>query len=154
MLHLVKLCVGVATLDDFFAELSEARILAQGEPLLGSDAAKAKPPWRFRHVTRQTPKRADEILAGGSLYWVISGRILCRQRILGLEPTTESDGVARCAILLDPEAQRTRAQPRRPFQGWRYLAAKDAPPDLSDSEVEGDSLPDEILAKLGEFGVL
>ncbi|MDD2869427.1 DUF1489 domain-containing protein [Neomegalonema sp.] len=147
MLHLVKLCVGVDTLEEFFAGISEAEAA-------DSAGTGVIPPWRFRHVTRQTPRRADEILSGGSLYWVISGRILCRQRILGLEPVRGEDGIERCAILLSREAWRTRPAPRRPFQGWRYLAEKDAPPDLAGAEAGADLLPDDLLARLGEFGVL
>ena len=81
------------------------------------------------------PKRADELLAGGSLYWVFHGLVLARQRILGLEPRRGGDGIERCAIRLDPEVVRTLPQPRRPFQGWRYLRPEDAPRDL----VAGDA---------------
>ena len=76
------------------------------------------------------PKRGDELLAGGSLYWVFRGLVLARQRILGLEPRDGADGIGRCAIRLDPEVVRTAPQPRRPFQGWRYLRPEDAPRDL------------------------
>ncbi|WP_018632976.1 DUF1489 family protein [Neomegalonema perideroedes] len=148
MLHLVKLCVGVDTIEEFFSELSEAEAA-------DSSVSGRAPPWRFRHVTRQTPRRSGEILAGGSLYWVISGRILCRQRIVGLEPLRGEDGIERCAILLSREAWRTRPAPRRPFQGWRYLEAKDAPSDLGGGDsTEAEALPDDLLARLGDFGVL
>lgn len=147
MLNLVKLCVGVATLEEFFAEIAEEN---------SSDALnyQANAPRKLLHVTRQRPRRADEILAGGSLYWTISGRILCRQPILALEAVRGQDGVERCAIVLSREVRPTRPVPRRPFQGWRYLEAKDAPPDLEDSAFGGDSLPEDLRRRLGEFGVL
>jgi hypothetical protein len=74
-----------------------------------------------RHVTRMWPKRADEVLNGGSLYWVFKGLVLCRQRILRLDEVDRGDGITRCGIVLDPEVVRVTATPRRPFQGWRYL---------------------------------
>jgi hypothetical protein len=77
------------------------------------------------------PKRADEVLNGGSLYWVFKGLVLCRQRILRLDEVEGGDGIRRCGIVLDPEAVRVAATQRRPFQGWRYLQPSDAPRDLT-----------------------
>ena len=74
------------------------------------------------------PKREAELVAGGSLYWVIKGLVLGRQRMLGLERFDNGDGISRCLIRLDPEVVRTLPQPRRAFQGWRYLRPDDAPP--------------------------
>ena len=96
------------------------------------------------------PKRSAELIAGGSLYWVIKGRVLARQRILALEPRRGADGIERCAIRLDPEVVRTLPQPRRPFQGWRYLRPEDAPPDLAALP----AVPLGLMAELAEIGVL
>jgi hypothetical protein len=96
------------------------------------------------------PRREAEIL-DGSLYWVIKGRVLARQRLLGLEPRLGTDGIERCALRLDPEVVRTLPQPRRPFQGWRYLRPEDAPPDLATIP---STLPPELVAELAEIGVL
>lgn len=106
-----------------------------------------------RHVTRMWPKRADEILEGGSIYWVIQGEIRCRQKILRLDEAIGSDGIRRCAIVLDPALVRTTPAQRRPFQGWRYLAPEDSPPDLSRGRAGQDELPPELSAALAEIGV-
>jgi hypothetical protein len=143
-LHLLKLCVGAARVEDLAAW---QRLCAERARAAGRDPAP-------RHVTRMRPRRAGEVLAGGSLYWVIGGAVLARQAILGLEPVTDEDGTARCAILLDPEIIRTEAQPRRPFQGWRYLAPGDAPPDLPDWGAAEDPLPQHLSEALSAFGVV
>lgn len=117
--HLVKLCVGVETVQDLAAW--------QAERL--TTLAKAGETPELRHRTRQTPRRRNEILDGGSLYWVVKGFVLVRQRILDLKEATKDDGTPCCAIVLDPELVTTRPQPRRAFQGWRYLDPADAPAD-------------------------
>jgi hypothetical protein len=81
------------------------------------------------HVTRQTPRRADELLDGGSLYWVIRGSIAVRQRLIDIRPARAQDGIPRCALVYDPELVPTLRRARRPFQGWRYFNPDDAPPD-------------------------
>lgn len=103
------------------------------------------------HVTRMFPRRRDDILDGGSIYWVIKGVVLVRQRIIDLKEVTGEDGIVRCAILIDPPLIQTEAQPRRAFQGWRYLDPADAPPDLK--EGAGDT-PPALRAELAELGLL
>jgi hypothetical protein len=83
------------------------------------------------HTTRMVPKRAAELLDGGSLYWVIKGNIQARQRLVDIRPFVDTDGISRCHLVLEPVLHETSWAPRRPFQGWRYLDPKDAPPDLS-----------------------
>lgn len=141
-LHLLKLCVGADGVEDL-VEWQTARMAER--------RAAGLEPGPF-HVTRMWPKRAGELVAGGSLYWVFRGRLLARQRILGLEPRQGVDGILRCAIRLHPEVVRTAPQPRRAFQGWRYLRPGDAPPDL-DRELPSD-VPPELVAGLAELGVL
>ncbi len=102
------------------------------------------------HVTRMFPKRRDELLEGGSIYWVIKGNIICRNRIVDLEETTKQ-GRRACAILMDPELIPVLPVPRRAFQGWRYLQAGDAPADLTGAQ-SGDDLPPDFRAKLIELG--
>jgi len=99
--------------------------------------------------TRQTPKRAAEILDGGSLYWVFKGQILIRQRILAIE-TIPTGSRTRCEILLADEMIATVPQPRRAFQGWRYFDIKDAPPDLTSGDAV--SLPQDLARQLREIG--
>lgn len=135
-LHLMKLCVGC----DSPAELAEwQRDRWQDGPA--------------RHVTRMWPKREAELLAGGSIYWVFKGVMQARQRLLALEEVEGADGIRRCALVLDPQLVRTAAVPRRAFQGWRYLAAGDAPPDLPAGRDAEPALPAEIARALAEMGL-
>jgi hypothetical protein len=138
-LNLIKLCVGTDSVEDLADWQAERRV--------ATGAA------HCAHVTRMWPKRSAELVDGGSLYWVIKGFVLARQRIVGLVPLDGADGVRRCAIQLDPDLVRTAAQPRRPFQGWRYLRASEAPRDLSVIGVRAD-LPPALLARLDAMGVL
>lgn len=133
-LHLIKLCVGVDSLDQLttWGRLERGR---GATPIVH---------------TRQTPKRADELLEGGSLYWVIKGVIACRQAIVRID-TIESGAHSRCEIELDDEVVPTAPLARRPFQGWRYLEAKDAPVDLTTGAAEG--LPAEVAEELRALGV-
>jgi hypothetical protein len=141
--HLLKLCVGADAVEDL-TEWQAARMAER--------RAAGEDPGPF-HVTRMWPKRGDDLLAGGSLYWVFRGRVLARQRILGLERRAGADGIERCAIRLDPQVVRTEPLPRRPFQGWRYLRPEDAPRDL-DAAAIGSGVPAELMAELAEIGVV
>ena len=107
-----------------------------------------------RHVTRMWPKRADEILAGGSIYWVIQGQVQCRQKLLRFDEVIGTDGIRRCAFVLDPEIVRTTTAQKRPFQGWRYLTASDAPSDLPKARQHEAPLPAQLSAALADIGVL
>lgn len=106
-----------------------------------------------RHVTRMWPKRGDEILNGGSIFWVIKGVIQCRQPILRLDEYLSADGVRRCAIVCKPGLIRVAATPKRAFQGWRYLAASDAPKDLPTRRAHEDPLPPALTKALAEIGI-
>ena len=138
-IHMVKLSVGTESIEGLIHWQSMAR--AQG------------PDGAPRHVTRMWPKRADELLDGGSLYWVIKGNIQARQRITALNEAIGQDGIRRCAIVMDPKVIRVAPARRRPFQGWRYLAAEDAPPDLRAARQGDSKLPPELTAALAEIGV-
>ena len=137
-INIVKLCVGAAGVND----LARWQLRAEAKGPCG----------RPRHVTRMWPKRAAEVLAGGSLYWVFRGVILARQRILALDEVRGADGVLRCGLVLDAEIRRTEAAPRRPFQGWRYLDPAEAPRDLAAGS-EAVALPPELAAALADLGV-
>ncbi len=140
-LHLLKLCVGIDSVEALEASIARRRAAAD-DP--GN--------WHPVHVTRMFPRRAGELLAGGSLYWVIGGEIRARQEILALEERMGEDGIRRCAIHLSPTLMRTQPVPRRPFQGWRYLPAAEAPPDIVPRGDE-EALPEELGAALGLIGV-
>ena len=141
--HLVKLCVGAEDIAD----------LANWQAERLAEKKRLKQPQVLAHVTRMTPKRADELLAGGSLYWVMKGVIRCRQKLIGIEPFTDGEGIGRCRLVLDKEIVATRRQERRPCQGWRYLDAKDAPADVKKGEAE-DDMPEEMRRELEELGLL
>ncbi|MEL6571847.1 MAG: DUF1489 domain-containing protein [Pseudomonadota bacterium] len=137
--HLVKLSVGTEDVDGLAAWQATKRAQSDdGYP---------------RHVTRMWPKRAAEILDGGSIYWVIKGAVLARQRIVRLDEYDSADGIRRCAIVCDTPLIRVVATPKRAFQGWRYLDPKDAPIDLPANRQEEDQLPPELSQALAAIGV-
>lgn len=138
--NLVKLCVGVDSVETLEA-LREARRASDRDHL-------------SMHVTRMWPKREQELLNGGSLFWVIKGAIQARQRILRLDEVIGQDGIRRCGIVLDPVLHRTQQAPRRAFQGWRYLPTDDAPRDLPKSRQGEANLPPELQSALAEIGIL
>ena len=139
--HLVKLCVGAETVDDL-ERWVERRVAYNKSRGLGPV---------HDHVTRMFPRRREDLLAGGSLYWVIKGVILCRHKIIDLKPVTGDDGIERCAILMEPPLVLTEAQPKRAFQGWRYLRPEDAPRDVTD---KSGAAPAALRAELADLGLL
>ena len=139
-LHLQKLSVGTENVADLAAWQASKRAQApDGLP---------------RHVTRMWPKRAEELLSGGSIYWVVKGSLLCRQRIVRLDEYIGADGIRRCAIVIDPELIRVVPSLKRPFQGWRYLKPEDAPKDLPAGRENEEALPPSLSAALAEIGIL
>ncbi|SDG48926.1 hypothetical protein SAMN05216241_11543 [Limimonas halophila] len=141
-LHLIKLCVGVESPDDL--ETRQASQIARAESATGRRFA-----W---HVTRRTPRRAGEVLDGGSLYWVMNGAIRARQPLLDIRETTDSDGKPACVLELAPGVTPVQARPHRPFQGWRYIQPDQAPPDSAGDGDDESALPDAILAEMAERG--
>ncbi|MBT9292292.1 DUF1489 family protein [Prosthecodimorpha staleyi] len=141
-LNLLKLCVGcdsVRDLTDWVDErLAEKRRLGQ-EPV-------------HIHRTRQMPKRRDEILEGGSLYWVIKGSIMLREPIVDLRAVTDENGVPHCDIVLTGAFVQVEPRRFRPFQGWRYLDPKEAPADLRSAGAR--DLPPEFVKELAGLGLL
>ena len=142
-LNLLKLCVGaesVEDLEDWIARrLDEKRRLGQ--------------PAEHFHTTRMVPKRTDELLAGGSLYWVIKGNIQVRERLIDIRPFTDKEGIRRCDLVMDGKLVATQWQPRRAFQGWRYLKPDDAPEDLAAGGGIAE-LPPRLRNELAELGLL
>lgn len=137
--HLMKLSVGTEDVDGLAAWQATKRAQSEdGYP---------------RHITRMWPRREDEVLNGGSIYWVIKGVILARQRIVRLDEYNSADGIRRCAIVCDTPLIRVSATPKRAFQGWRYLDPKDAPIDLPANRQHEDQLPPELSQALAAIGV-
>ena len=141
-LHLVKLCVGAASIEDL-AAWQAARLKA-----LRRKSRRAE----LFHTTFQSPKRQAELLDGGSIYWVIKGAIQARQRLIGFEEGRKADGSPACLLLLDTELVAVRPVPRRAFQGWRYLAEDDAPADLGvGGKGEIGKMPEQLRRELAEL---
>ncbi len=142
MLHLIKLAVGVTTVAELAAR---QRRRAQNDPPL-------------RHQTRVTPRRAAEIASGGSIYWVIAGFVQVRQRILAIRPDVRDDGSACCALELDPQHVPVEPRAVKPFQGWRYLEAADAPRDrprgFAEPQAGFATMPAEMRRELAALGLL
>ena len=135
-LHLLKLAVGVESVD----HLRRLRAARRAECGGGS--------WVY---TRNYPRRAEEVLAGGSIYWVIRGQIWVRQLVTGFGAEQDEDGRRHCRVEVDEALVPTVPRPWRPFQGWRYLLPADAPPDRSRT---GEPPPDRMLAELRSLGLL
>jgi len=143
-LHLIKLCVGCDSVRDLETwikqKLKEKRRRGQ------------KP--EHVHTTRMVPKRAAELVDGGSLYWVIRGEIACRERIIDVRPFRDKEGVGRCALVLDPKVVLVAPRPFRAFQGWRYLAANDAPRDLDKAAPGAAAMPGKLRLELRQLGLM
>ncbi len=142
-LHLIKLCVGPKSLEELRASV---------EWRAGLEAARHGEEM-VRCTTRMVPKRVEELLDGGSLYWVIKGHVQCRQTLLDVRPATGADGHKACDLVLAPEVVPVRARPQRPFQGWRYLEPADAPADLAGPAAAGE-VPREMARELIELCLL
>ncbi|MFQ6017359.1 MAG: DUF1489 family protein [Kiloniellaceae bacterium] len=137
-LHLIKLSVGTEDVDGL-ARWQARRLRQTG---------------RLFHRTRMMPRRRDELLAGGSIYWVIRGYVRARQRLIGIERAADRQGRPSTLLLLDPELHRTLPRAHRPFQGWRYLAPEDAPLDLAELPRGVADMPPDMAAELRELGLL
>ncbi|MBL8579597.1 MAG: DUF1489 family protein [Mesorhizobium sp.] len=143
-LNLIKLCVGCESVED----------LEEWIALRLDQRRRAREPVEQWHTTRMVPTRRAELLDGGSLYWVIKGSVQCRQTLLDVRPFVDDEGISRCHLVLHPEVMRTDWQPRRAFQGWRYLHAKEAPPDLGSARGDIAEMPPKLRRELAELGLL
>lgn len=149
-LNLIKLCVGVDTVEQL--EMFQARRRAEME-------AAGLPPYN-RHLTRNFPRRVDEIMTPaegppGSLYWVIRREVRVRQPLHAIEEAVDHEGRRCCALIFEPVLVRVDPRPHRPFQGWRYLESDDAPADLTGpTRGESDEMPEEMRRELRELGLI
>lgn len=142
--NLVKLCVGIDSVESLAAWIDFQLESRKNEGLEPEQVT----------TTRMIPKRADELLDGGSLFWVIKGNIQCRQKILAIRPFTDEQGINRCHIVLEPKIILTEWQPRRAFQGWRYLSESEKPADRGKKSKGAAELPPELRLELAELGLL
>jgi hypothetical protein len=137
-LHLIKLAVGAQRLDDLRAWQANRLI--------------ADPP--LRHRTRNFPRRAAELLDGGSIFWVVAQLVAVRQRLLDVVEAKREDGTACTDLVLDPELVPVRGRTMRAFQGWRYLNAADAPPDSTAAGDAATTLPEALRRDLATLCLL
>ena len=143
-LHLVKLCVGADSIADLEAWIAETLAAKRARKMAAEQT----------HTTRMVPKRLEELLDGGSLYWVIKGQIAARQALVDVRPFTDGEGVSRCHLVLEPQVVPVLPRPCRPFQGWRYLAAHEAPQDMR-GEIAGlADMPETMRRELRELGLI
>ena len=143
-IHLVKLCVGI---DDVEA-------LAEWQAGRAKQRKAAGERHACIHRTRMMPKRVDDLLDGGSIYWVIKGVVRVRQQLRGVEPGTMDDGTPCASLVLARKLVRTLPKPMRPFQGWRYLEPREAPADLGEGGAEIARMPSEMVDELRSLGLL
>jgi hypothetical protein len=143
-LHLLKLAVGCDGISDLEEWIEETRLLFKR---LGR-------PYEQLHTTRMIPRRLTAIEAETSLYWVIKGQLLCRQRLLAIRPFTDGEGISRCHLVLEPVVHPVSPRPLRPFQGWRYLEGKDAPTDLARLGRQAAEMPEALRRELAGMGLL
>ncbi len=143
-LNLIKLSVGIDSIDHLAQAQAER---AESRRRQGGDGA-------LMHVTRMWPRRKEELLDGGSIYWVIKRAVRCRQRLVGFRETVNGAGLPACGLLLDADLVPVRPRSFRPFQGWRYFPAVDAPPDLDGVERGANRLPPEMADELRGLGLL
>jgi hypothetical protein len=144
-LHLIKLAVGCDSIKELKGRVAERMKTAKKKGL----------PPRHIHITRMTPKRVDEILAGGSLYWVIRGEIAAREKIIAIEPFRDKDGIGRCRLVMQPRVVAVSPRPMRVFQGWRYFTEDAAPPDLTRAAAGSvAAMPEPLRRELRDLGLL
>jgi len=143
-LHLIKLCVGADSVDDLKDWIKKR--LAEKK----RKGVKAE----HIHTTRMAPKRSDELLHGGSLYWVIRGQIMCREPLRDVRPFVDKEGISRCRLVLGPKIVLVEPRPFRAFQGWRYLPDKDVPRDLDRAAPGAKNMPEELRRELRGLGLL
>jgi hypothetical protein len=144
-LHLIKLAVGCDSIKELKGWVAERMKTAKKKGL----------PQRHIHITRMTPKRVDEILAGGSLYWVIRGEIAAREKIIAIEPFRDKDGIGRCRLVMQPKVIAVSPRPMRAFQGWRYFREDAVPPDLTRAAAGSvAAMPELLRRELRDLGLL
>jgi hypothetical protein len=143
-LHIIKLAVGCDSVKELTGWVAERMQAAKKKGL---------PPHHV-HITRMTPKRVEDVLVGGSLYWVIRGEIAAREKIIAIEPFRDRDGIGRCRLVMQPKVIAVLPRPMRPFQGWRYFAESDAPRDLESAGTGVAAMPEPMRRELRELGLL
>ena len=139
-INIVKICVGAKVVHDLWLWQKERQTSDKNSKIM--------------HITRMRPQRENELLNGGSIYWVFKGLILARQEVMSLQECRGADGILRCGLILNPQLFLTYPVKKRPFQGWRYLKSSDAPKDLEKYSPGNDRLPNELKIAMSELGLV
>jgi hypothetical protein len=142
-LHLLKLAVGAGSIAELEDHVAERCAKAQASGSMDG----------YVHITRMLPKKSDQLLSGGSLYWVIKGHIAARQELRDIRAYTDSEGVARCRLVLEPKVVAVMSRPCRAFQGWRYLPHATRPADLGRADGTA-AMPEHLRYALRELCLL
>ena len=132
-LHLTKVAFGAGSAEHLAERLRQR---AEAGPLV--------------LTTRYLPKRHEEVVGQGSLYWIIKHQLVARSAILRFG---EAEG-GRVAIHLDATLVLVHARPKRAHQGWRYLEGADAPADLASDATGLAALPAGLMGKLAELALI
>jgi hypothetical protein len=140
--NLLRMAVRIQSISQLKEIQTERRALTDGK--------------RLHSFTRNMPRRTDELIDGGSIYWVVKRLIRVRQKIIGIEKMTNEEGKKFCAIELDPSHILLEPRSQKPFQGWRYLKTEESPADAPDGGVAnfGLDMPSEMIVELKELGLL
>ena len=140
--NLLRMAVRIQSISQLKEIQTERRALTDGK--------------RLHSFTRNMPRRTDELIDGGSIYWVVKRLIRVRQKIIGIEKMTNEEGKKFCAIELDPSHILLEPRSQKPFQGWRYLKTEESPADAPDGGVAnfGLDMPSEMMVELKELGLL
>ena len=101
-------------------------------------------------TTRYLPKRHEEIVGQGSMFWILKHQLVARSPILGFG---EAEG-GRVAIYLEPRLVLVQARPKRAHQGWRYLEHDAAPLDLGAGSEGVGALPPDLVGRLAELALI
>ncbi len=140
--HLIKIAAGVAHLDELQARLHSYSFMDEihGEitPV----------------PTRNKPKRDAELKGGGSIYWIIKGKVAARTAIVDIVKEETDDGRPLCRLCVKSELIPVIPIPRRGFQGWRYYNVSDAPEDMPHGLSQDDGASGEMAAELKELGLI
>ena len=139
--HLLKPALGISDVSEFQGRMSLRLNPYEGRML-------------YTVWTTRKPKQMDELMNGGSVYWIVKKAIQCRQDILGWEEFEGENGKPYYNIYCEPQLIRTVAVERRPFQGWRYLQLDQAPADIGAVTIGDEPPPEEMVGDLRAAGLL
>ncbi len=146
--NLIRTAVGIGSL----AELAEVQ--EHFRTMTSAEGRKA-----VIVTTRNKPTRENDLLNGGSVYWIIRNVIRARQAVIDIQVAQDEEGRNFCQIFLDPTIMLVHPVDHRAIQGWRYLPPERAPADAGRYDAsadtgESDNIPPEMESELKALGLL